>query len=80
MRITVGALGTANRRNDAEIATDTLLLTYEDAEKLCEDRGERLCESVAEMESCCGRGCNHDQRLVWISASCESGERERRCL
>lgn len=36
-----------------------------DAEDLCSALGMRLCETQAELDKCCGSGCQYDNALVW---------------
>ena len=41
------------------------ITTYEKAEKICSDLGERLCYHD-EIENCCGTGCEYDHETVWV--------------
>ena len=40
-------------------------VTWSKANQHCEDAGLRLCDSQQELDSCCGTGCNHDNKKVW---------------
>ena len=42
------------------------LKTYEEAEKICNTRGERLCQEN-EMNLCCKTGCVMDPNYVWVA-------------
>jgi len=46
---------------------DATLVTLEAAEAHCKDAGMRLCASQAELDTCCGQGCQYDNALVWSS-------------
>jgi len=37
------------------------------AEEHCKKAGMRLCASQAELDTCCGQGCQYDNALVWSS-------------
>ena len=41
------------------------ITTYEKAEKICSDLGERLCYHD-EIENCCGTGCEYDHETAWV--------------
>jgi len=42
--------------------------TFEHAVELCELNGERLCtQTEIEARVCCGTGCGHDNRKVWVA-------------
>ena len=40
-------------------------LNWEEADRICKDRSMRLCNSQQEIDKCCGKGCDYDNRLVW---------------
>ena len=40
--------------------------TYEEAKKICSDKGLRLCNGN-ELEACCGTGCMFDAKTIWIA-------------
>ena len=42
------------------------LKTYEEAEQICNTRGERLCQEN-EMNLCCHTGCVMDPNYVWVA-------------
>merc|ERR1712141_535529 len=39
------------------------------AKAMCEADGRRLCQTQAEINKCCGRGCMTDRDLVWTGIS-----------
>lgn len=43
-----------------------LSATFPEAQRYCASAGLRLC-STSELEVCCGTGCTHDSRPVWVS-------------
>jgi len=42
-------------------------VTWEAAKEYCESKELRLCASQAELDTCCGGGCQYDNSLVWSS-------------
>lgn len=47
--------------------------TFEEAVELCELNGERLCtQTEIEARVCCGTGCGHDGRKVWVAPQTHS--------
>lgn len=40
--------------------------TYEEAKKVCEDAGLRLCQTQAELDSTCGTGCHFNFVMAWL--------------
>jgi len=46
---------------------DATGVTLEEAEEHCKKAGMRLCASQAELDTCCGQGCQYDNALVWSS-------------
>ena len=43
--------------------------TYFEAAHECRAQGRRLCDET-EARLCCGTGCGHDERRVWVDAPC----------
>lgn len=43
------------------------LKTYDEAVKMCEAVGRRLC-AKSELENCCGTGCDYDWKFIWVVA------------
>ena len=41
--------------------------TYDDALKICVDKGMVLCSEPDLDDYCCGKGCWHDRKWVWVS-------------
>jgi len=46
---------------------DAVKVTWAAAKAHCEAEGMRLCASQAELDTCCGGGCQYDNQLVWSS-------------
>ena len=46
---------------------DELKKTWTEADAICRKAGYRLCKSQAELDKCCGSGCNYDYNIVWSS-------------
>jgi len=46
---------------------DAAPVTWEEAKEYCESKELRLCASQAELDTCCGGGCQYDNSLVWSS-------------
>jgi len=42
-------------------------VTYLQANQICADDGKRLCESQAEVDKCCDKGCGYDNHIVWAA-------------
>jgi len=42
-------------------------VTWEAAKEHCKSKEMRLCASQAELDTCCGGGCQYDNSLVWSS-------------
>ena len=58
---------TQSHKTKRETTQNKIKVTWEEARSHCEAEGMRLCNSQAELDKCCGKGCEYNNKLIWSS-------------